>query len=432
MDEWMADEPLVIERAEGCWLIDTDGRRYLDGLSSLGVNTHGHRQAKLDEALVAQVERAAHTTLYHLTHPTVVELAARLVRLAPPGLERVLFSECGSSAVEATLKIAYAYWRFRGQPERYLFVSMNGAYHGDTLGTISVGRIDVIHDTYLPLLFPTRAFAQPYCYRCPLELSYPACDLACANTLEQVLAREGDRVAAVIVEPLVQGVAQVIAPDGHLARVAEITRRHGVLLIADEILTGCGRTGTMFACEAEGVAPDLLTVGKGLTGGYLPLSATLTTAEIFEAFLGEGRMLFNGTTYSGNPLAAAVALASLDLFEQEDVLGRARALADVLAVELKAVQALKHVGDVRQRGLVAMIELVADSPTRTPFPPEAQVGVRVCRRARDLGLVINSSPAGVISVVPALAMSPDDLRLLVAILLKAIHEVTQPCDQTDD
>ncbi|MGH8905376.1 MAG: adenosylmethionine--8-amino-7-oxononanoate transaminase [Egibacteraceae bacterium] len=423
MEKWMAGEPLVIERAEGCWLVDTDGKRYLDGSASQGASAHGHRRAELDEALIAQVQRVAHTTTNLLTHPAAAELAARLVRLAPSGLERVCFSESGSAAIETALKMAYAYWQFRREPERTLFVYMDGAYHGDTLGAISVG---LLRDAYSPLLFPTRAFARPYCYRCPLDLSYPSCNLACADTLEDVLAREGDRVAAILIEPLVQGVgSMVMAPDGHLARVAEIARRHGVLLIADEILTGFGRTGTMFACEAEGVAPDLITLGKGLTGGYLPLSATLATAEIFEAFLGESRMFLNGSTYSGNPLATAVALASLDVFEQEDTVGRARALAGVLAVELKAFQGLKHVGDVRQRGLVAGIELVADPATRTPFPPDAQVTKQVVYRARELGLVINSMPGHVITVIPALAMSPDDLRWLIATLLRAVRDVTE-------
>jgi adenosylmethionine---8-amino-7-oxononanoate aminotransferase len=423
MDDWMAGEPPVIERAEGCWLVDTDGRRYLDGSASLGVNVHGHRRAELDEALIAQIQRVAHTTTYFLTHPPAAELAARLVRMAPSGLERVCFSECGSAAVETALKMAYAYWQFRGERERTLFVFMDGDYHGDTLGGISVS---LLRDAYLPLLFPTRTFARSYCYRCPLDLSYPSCGLACADTLEGVLAREGDRVAAVIIEPLVQGAGGIVtAPDGHLARVAEIARRHGALLIADEVFMGLGRTGTMFASEAEGVAPDLLTLGKHLTGGYLPLAATLATAEIFEAFVGENRMFYNGSTYSGNPLAAAVALANLDLFEQEDVLGRARVLADILARELKAFQGLAHVGDVRQRGLVAGIELVADPATRTPFPRDARIGKQVSSRARELGLVIHPMPRDVISVTPALAMSPDDLRLVIAILLRAIREVTE-------
>lgn len=422
MDRWMADEPLVIERAEGCWLVDTDGRRYLDGNASLWVNVHGHRRAELDEAVRAQLERVAHTTFLGLSNPAAAELAARLVALAPPGLERVFFSESGASAVEVALKMAYGYWRFRGAAQRSLFVSMGGAYHGDTLGAVSVGHIDAFHDTYRPLLFPSLAFAQPYCYRCPLGLAYPSCDLACADTLADVLARDGQQVAAVVIEPLVQGAAGIVtAPDGHLARVAEIAHHHGALLIADEVATGFGRTGTMFACEAEGVAPDLLALGKGLTGGYLPMSATLATAEIFDAFLGDHRTFFHGHSYSGNPLAAAVALASLDLFESEDVLARGRALADVLSVELKAFEGLPHVGDIRQRGLMAGIELVADPATRTPFPPGAQVGARVCRRARDLGLVIR--PLGdVVVIMPALAMQPDELRFLTGTLLRAVRE----------
>jgi adenosylmethionine-8-amino-7-oxononanoate aminotransferase len=425
MDQWLDDEPLVIERAQGCWLFDTDGRRYLDGNASLWVNVHGHGRVELDAALRAQLDQAAHTTLLGLSNPASVELAARLAALAPPGLERVFFSESGASAVEVGLKMAYAYWRLRGQPERTLFVSMDGAYHGDTLGAVSVGRIDAFHETYRPLLFEARAFAQPYCYRCPLGLEHPSCGLACADTLEGVLARDAERVAAVVVEPLVQGAAGIVtAPDGHLARVAEITRRHGALLFVDEVATGFGRTGTMFACEAEGVAPDLMAIGKGLTAGYLPMSATLATAEIFDAFLGPGRTFFHGHSYSGNPLSAAVALASLDLFASQDVLGQARALAGALAVELKAFEGLAHVGDVRQRGLMAGIELVADPASRAPFPAPAQVGARVCRRARDLGLVIR--PLGdVLVIVPALAMTLDELRFLTSTLLRAVVEVTE-------
>ena len=320
--------------------------------------------------------------------------------------------------------MAHAWWRHRGQPQRSLFVAMDGAYHGDTIGSVSVGRISEFHATYEPLLFETRGFAQPYCYRCPLGLTYPACALACADTLEGVLAREGDRVAAVVVEPLVQGADGIVtAPDGHLARVAAIARSHGVLLIVDEVATGFGRTGTLFACEQERVEPDLMAIGKGLTGGYLPMSATLTTPEVFDAFVGPGRTFFHGHSYSGNPLAAAVALANLDVFEQEGTLARARALAGALAVELERFRGLPYVGDVRRRGLMAGIELVADPATKAPFPPEWRVGARVCRRARDLGLVIR--PLGdVLVVMPALAMSAEELRLLADRLLQALHDVT--------
>jgi len=424
MTSWLADEPLVVERAEGCWLVDTAGRRYLDANASLWVNVHGHARPELDAALREQLDAVAHTTLLGLTNPPAARLAARLAALAPQGLERVFFSESGASAVEVALKMAYAYWLFRGQGQRSLFVSADGAYHGDTVGSVSVGHIDAFHDTYRPLLFPTHGFAQPYCYRCPLGLTYPSCELACADTLDDVLARHGDRVAAVVIEPLVQGAAGIItAPDGHLRRVAEITRRHGVLLIADEVATGFGRTGPMFACEAEGVVPDLMAVGKGLTGGYLPMSATLASAAIFDAFTDAGQVFFHGHSYSGNPLAAAVALASLELFDTDATLARGRALGEVLAAELKRLDGLDHVGDVRRRGVMCGIELVADRATRAAYPSQARVGARVCRRARDLGVVIR--PLGdTIVVMPALVMSPDEVAFCVDVLAQAITEVT--------
>lgn len=424
MNGWLADEPLVIERAEGCWLYDGDGNRYLDGNASLWVNVHGHRNPHLDAALHAQVERLAHSTFLGLTNPPAAELAARLVALAPPGLQRVFFSESGASAVEVALKMAYAYHLLNGEGQRSLFVSMDGAYHGDTVGSVSVGHIDAFHDTYRPLLFPTRGFAQPYCYRCPLGLTHPECGLACADTLDDVLQREGDRVAAVVVEPLVQGAAGIVtAPDGHLARVAEIARRHGVLLVVDEVATGFGRTGTLFACEAEGVAPDLMAIGKGLTGGYLAMSATLTSSRIFDAFRDSGQTFFHGHSYSGNPLAAAVALANLDLFSHTGALDRGRELAAVLAAETARLADLPHVGDIRRRGLMCGVELVADRGSRAPYPPQERVGAAVCRRARDLGVVLR--PLGdTIVVMPALAMQPDDLRFLVDVLERCIGEVT--------
>ena len=329
MDAWLADEPLVIDAAEGVWLIDRDGRRYLDGNASLWVNVHGHRHPTLDAALHAQVDRIAHATYLGLANTPATLLAERLVALAPGRLDRVFFSESGASAVEVAIKMAYAAWLLRGEPQRDLFVSVEGAYHGDTVGSVSVGHIDVFHETYRPLLFTTAAVPQPYCYRCPLSLEPATCGLACAEALADVLAEHGDRVAAVVVEPRVQGAAGIVtAPDGHLRRVAELARAHGALLIADEVATGFGRTGPLFSCQAEDVEPDLMAIGKGLTGGYLPMSATLTTPEIFEAF--RGSTFFHGHSYSGNPLAAAVALANLDVFEAEDTLDRAAGLAETL------------------------------------------------------------------------------------------------------
>jgi len=426
MQGWLEDDPLIIERAEGCELIDTEGRRYLDGVSSLWVNVHGHGVAAIDAAIVDQLGRLAHSTFLGLSHPPAIELAARLVALAPGRLERVFFSENGAAAVEVALKMAYSYWRHRGE-DRPTFVRLENAYHGDTIGAVSIGGIDRFHETYRPLLFSTAAIPSPYCYRCPLGLTHPSCELACADALEAVLAREGDRVAAVVVEPLVQGAAGIItAPDGHLRRIADIARRHGVLLVVDEVATGFGRTGTMFACQQEGVEPDLMCVAKGLTGGYLPLSATLATGAVFDAFLArpeEHRTLYHGHSYSGNPLCCAAALANLDVFESSEVLdslpGRIGALAEALA----PLAGHPHVGEIRQRGLMVGIELVADRAGREPFPEHLQVGAEVAKATRPRGAVVR--PLGdVVVLLPPLAMTEPQLRRLVEATAAAIDEVT--------
>jgi len=426
MQGWMESDPLIIERAEGCELVDTEGHRYLDGVSSLWVNVHGHSHPAIDAAIVEQLGRLAHSTFLGLTHVPAIELAARLVALAPGRLERVFFSENGAASVEVALKMAYSYWRHRGE-DRPTFVRLENAYHGDTIGAVSVGGIDRFHETYRPLLFATTAIPSPYCYRCPLGLSHPSCDLACAEALEAVLAREGSSVAAVVVEPLVQGAAGIItAPDGHLRRIADIARRHGVLLVVDEVATGFGRTGRLFACEHEAVEPDLMCVAKGLTGGYLPLSATLATADVFDAFLArpeEHRTLYHGHSYSGNPLSCAAALANLDVFESERVLESLPGKVEALAAALKPLADHPHVGDVRQRGLMAGIELVADRATKEPFPERLQVGAEVALATRPRGAIVR--PLGdVVVLMPPLAMTEEELGRLVAATAEAIDEVT--------
>jgi adenosylmethionine-8-amino-7-oxononanoate aminotransferase len=426
MQGWMENDPLIIERGEDCELIDTEGRRYLDGVSSLWVNVHGHRHPAIDAAIAEQLGRLAHSTFLGLTHPPAIELAARLAALAPGRLERVFFSENGAAAVEVALKMAYSYWRHRGE-ERPTFVRLENAYHGDTIGAVSVGGIDRFHETYRPLLFATASIPSPYCYRCPLGLSHPDCGLACADVLDEVLTREGDAVAAVVIEPLVQGAAGIItAPDGHLRRVADIARRHGVLLVVDEVATGFGRTGKMFACEHEGIEPDLLCLAKGLTGGYLPLSATLATSAVFDAFLArpeEHRTLYHGHSYSGNPLCCAAALANLDVFEAEDTLAALPGKAAALARLLAPLADHPHVGQVRQRGLMVGIELVADRATKDPFPEHLQVGAHVATAARPRGAIIR--PLGdVIVLMPPLAMTEEELSRLVAATAAAIDEAT--------
>ncbi len=392
------------------------------------VNLWGHNRPELLAALHAQVDALPHATFLGLTNPPAIELAERLVRLAPDGLTRVFFSENGAAAVEVAVKMAYAYWRHRGERGRRLFVSLDNAYHGDTLGAVSVGGFDAFHALYRELLFETRRIPSPYCYRCPLGRSYPGCGLACADVLDEVLAAEAETVAAVITEPLVQGAAGMItAPDGHLRRLREVCDRHGVLLIVDEVATGFGRTGATFASQLEGVRPDLMAVGKALTGGYTAMSATLATEEVYRAFLGapeEGRTFFHGHSYSGNPLAAAVAGANLDLFVAEDLPAVVRRKAGVLAEALTALQGLDHVGDIRQRGLMCGIELVADRGTKAPFPPAWLAGKRICDALRDDGIILR--PLGdVVVLLPAPAMEDDDLRFLVAATGKAIERVTR-------
>lgn len=399
-------EPLVIVAADGCTLIDESGRRYLDGVSSLWANVHGHRRTEIDNAVRAQLDRVAHSTLLGLTHPPAVELAARLAALAPAGLSRVFYSDSGSTAVEVALKLAFQAHRHRGSHERSQFLALTGAYHGDTLGAVSVGGIDLFHQLFQPLLFHTKR-ATP--------------DVA---SLEAAFAAHGRELAACIVEPLIQGAAGMrLVPDGFLRRARELCDEHGVLLIADEVATGFGRTGTMFACEQEGVRPDLLCLAKGLTGGYLPLAATLCTEEIFRCFMGspaEQRTFFHGHTYTGNPLACAAALASLDVFTRDRVLENVPKLAASLGRLLSSAFATHpHVREIRQRGLMVGIEI---GPTRTTsYPPEQTMGARICKRARDYGVILR--PLGdVIVLMPPLSIKNGELVQLVAATARAINE----------
>lgn len=429
MADWTAGEPLVIEAGEAEFLIDTDGRRYVDGVSSLWCNLHGHRRPRIDAAVRDQLARIAHSTLLGLASPPSIELAARLSALAPAGLERVFYSDSGATAVEVALKMAFQYWRQRPdpRPEKSKFVHLEHAYHGDTLGAVSVGGIDLFHQAYGPLLFETIQAPAPYCYRCSLGLEPEACGMACAGRMEDILAERCDEVAAVIVEPLVQGAAgMIVHPPEYLKRVAEACRAHDVLLIADEVATGFGRTGRMFACEHEAVRPDLMAVAKGITGGYLPLAATLTTEKVYEAFLGgQGRKFFHGHTYTGNALGCAAGLASLDVFESDGVLERIGRLAERLGGLLEPLADLPHVGEVRRRGVMVGIELVADRATRQPFPVSERRGARACEAARERGVWIR--PLGdVVILMPPFCISDESLEQLADAARFGIEEATAP------
>jgi len=432
MQEYARLKPLVIAGGEGSCLIDVEGNRYLDGVSSLWVTVHGHRREEINNAVKKQLDKIAHSTLLGLANVPSILLARRLVEMAPAGLARVFYSDCGSTAVEIALKIAFQYWRQKDggrYSAKTRYVALGEAYHGDTVGSVSVGGMDLFHEIFRPLLFDCLRAPQPYCYRCPLGLKKEACGLACAAKLEEILFNHGAEIAAVVVEPLVQGAAGIIvAPEGYLARVREACDRHNVLLIADEVAVGFGRTGRMFACEHEGVSPDLMCLAKGITGGYLPLAATLATDEVYGAFLGEHReckTFFHGHTYTGNPLACAAALASLDLFETDRVLDRLPAKAALMAAGLQRFNRLAHAGDVRQKGMMAGVELVRNKETKEPFPWEENVGHRVVLEARKRGLIIR--PLGnVIVLMPPLSMAESELEQVLDITCRSIETVTGP------
>jgi adenosylmethionine-8-amino-7-oxononanoate aminotransferase len=425
MKDWLEDDHVIIERAKGVELIDIDGNRYLDGVSSLWTNVHGHRVPAIDKAVTAQLGKVAHSTLLGLGNVPSIELAGELIRIAPPSLCKIFYSDSGSTAVEIALKMAFQFWQQRGGPadEKMRFACLSDAYHGDTIGSVSVGGIDLFHAIYKPLLFKTVQIPAPFCYRCPLDKERATCSMECAEVAEIAISESAGELAAVVMEPLVQGAAgMVVHPEGYLRRVADACREHDVLLILDEVATGFGRTGRMFACEHEGVEPDMLCLAKGISGGYLPLAATLVTEHVFEGFLGDYesfRTFFHGHTYTGNPLACAAALGSLKVFREKKVLEHVRTLAGDMAALLEPLRDRPHVGDVRQRGLMAGIEIVKDVETRESFDIGLRVGHRVILEARKRGAILR--PLGdVIILMPPFAMTRSQLRKLVKIADESI------------
>src|SRR5438309_11897097 len=435
MQTWLeplpGDEPVIISHARGSWLFDTRGRKYLDAISSLWVNLHGHRKAEIDAAIKLQLEYVAHTTLLGLASPPSIELAAELVRRMPrfegqPILDKVFYSDSGSTAVEVALKIAFQHWKLRGKPKKSKFIALGEAYHGDTIGAVSVGGMDLFHQIFQPLLFDVLRVPTPYVYRWPTGARH--CLESAALAAEAVISGRRDEIAAVVLEPLMQGAAGMIAhPPGYLRRIAKACRENGVLLICDEVAVGFGRTGTLFACEQEEVVPDILCLAKGLSGGYLPLAATVATDAIYESFLGpfdSKKTFFHGHSYTGNPLACAAALASLRLFDEEGTLGHVRQMAERLGGGLKPLAKLKQVGDVRQRGLMIGIELVKDRATKEPYGYGDRMGHRVSLAARKRELMLRAL-GDVVVVMPPLSIAPAEVDLLLEALHASLKEATE-------
>ena len=423
MADWLVDDPVVIESGEGFYLIDTDGNRYIDGVSSLWCNVHGHRVQKVDDAIRAQLDKIAHSTLLGLGQTTSIELAEKLVQIAPGDLQKVFYSDSGATAVEIALKIAYQYWQNIGQSKRTQFISLHDAYHGDTVGSVSVGGMDLFHGIFKSMLFEAFFVPSPDPYR--YEGTPDQCAEVSLNAMEAILKQHGETVAAIVVEPLVQGAAGIIVhPEGFLKGVEKLARQYGVLLIVDEVAMGFGRTGKMFACEHEGVEPDLMCIAKGISAGYLPLAATLTTQKIFDAFAVSGditKTFYHGHTYTGNALGCAAALASLELFEENRILETMSEKIDLMSHFFARYRMLPHVGDVRQCGMVGAVELVADRQTKERFDSKQKIGAKLCAAMRPKGAMMR--PLGdVIVMMPAVGMDVATLKKLLEIVEETLTD----------
>jgi adenosylmethionine-8-amino-7-oxononanoate aminotransferase len=433
MKYWLQEEPTIIIEGKDCFIKDIDGKWYLDGVSSLWVNIHGHRRTEIDEAVKVQLDKIAHSTLLGACNEPSIVLAKKLAELLenalPWGepLKKIFYSDNGSTAVEIALKIAYQYWVNLGVKGKDTFVSLKEGYHGDTIGAVSVGGVELFHQVYKPLLNKSIQAPAPYCYRCELGLSYPDCGLGCLKEMEKILKENQNNIIAVIVEPLVQCAGGIIVwPQGYLKGLRELCNKYEILLIADEVATGFGRTGKMFACEHEEVTPDIICLSKGITNGYMPLAVTAVKEKIFDAFLGEIeeiKTFYHGHSYTGNPLACAAAIANLEIFEKDKTLESLPPKIELLREELSEIGKLEHVGDVRQKGMIAGVELVKDKTTKEPFPWKEQTGWKVVKAARKHGVWLR--PLGdIIVIIPPLIISEENLKGLLKVIKDCIIEIT--------
>jgi len=429
MQEWMAEDPCIISEGDGHYLVDVHGRKYLDGVSSLWCNVHGHRKKEIDDAIKAQLDRIAHSTFLGLSHVPGIQLAQKLIEISPKGLQRVFYSDDGATAVEVALKMAVQYWQLKGETRRTRIATLAESYHGDTVGSMSMGYSETFHRFYTSLLFPVLRLTPPHVFRYYQGLSETGALSAAVKEAEEIVNAEKDTLAALVVEPLMQGAAGMWAqPAEYVAALDEICRRNGILFVLDEVATGFGRTGKMFACEHAGVAPDILCLAKGITGGYLPLAATLATEEIFSAFLGEYKeykTFFHGHTYTGNPLGCAAALANLELFEHENIVEKMQPRITYLQKRLnEEFVSLAHVSDVRQWGFMVGIELVEDQASRKKYPPEKRIGHRVILEARKRSVMIR--PLGdIVILMPPLTITDEELAMLLDVVYDCVRDVTE-------
>ncbi|MFC1667980.1 adenosylmethionine--8-amino-7-oxononanoate transaminase [Chlamydiota bacterium] len=428
MKDWINDDISIIEKGEGVYLYDTHGRRYIDGISSLWVNVHGHRHPTINNAIKDQLDKISHSTLLGLSNVPSILLAKKLVEITPSSLKKVFFSDNGSTAVEVALKMAYQACQQRGLKKKKYFISFENAYHGDTIGSVSVGGMDLFHKIYKPFLFNVLRCPAPYCYHCDNKIIVPHCAYNCLQKVSSILAEKADEIIGVIVEPMIQCAAGMLTqPSGFMTELKSLCERYSVMLLVDEVATGFGRTGNMFACNHENIDPDILVLAKGLTGGYLPIAATLTSQEIYDAFYGdynEQKTFFHGHTYTGNPLGCVAAIKSLELFEKEKTLEKLQPKIACTEEALQPFYELAHVGDIRQCGFMVGIELVKDKERRIPYNWDEKIGIKVIQEARKRGVIIR--PLGnVIVMMPPLVITLSQLEELLNVIYESIKTVTE-------
>ncbi|GAB6071638.1 adenosylmethionine--8-amino-7-oxononanoate transaminase [Venenivibrio stagnispumantis] len=430
MKVYAEEDNVIVERGEGNYIYDIYGNKYLDGVASLWCNVHGHNHPKLNKAIIDQLNKIAHFTTLGASNIPAILLAKKLVEITPSKLEKVFYSEDGSEAMEIAIKIAYHYWHNIGEKEKTKFVTLNEAYHGDTLGSVSVGGINIFHEKYKPLLFDVYKLPSPYLKAIQIAGREKALEEETTKKLieevEEFIFQNHQRIAGFVVEGGVQGAAGILPfPKGYLKEIRRICTEYNILLIVDEVAVGFGRTGYMFASEKEGIEPDILALGKGITGGYLPLAATLTTKEIFDAFwgeFGEAKHFYHGHTYTGNPLACNVALANIELFDEEKRLKNVKERIKQLESRLPEFLQLKYVGDVRNYGLMAGVELVKDKKTKEPFPYGERTGFKVAKNMLKRGIWVR--PLGdVMVIMPPLSITAEELDYFIDSLKDSINEI---------
>ncbi|MEI7474045.1 MAG: adenosylmethionine--8-amino-7-oxononanoate transaminase [bacterium] len=429
MKDYEKDEkPIIIERGEGIYIWDIEGNRYIDGISSWWVNVLGHSNTRLNNAIINQLQKIEHVLLAGFSHKPAIELAEKLINLMPEAITRVFYSDNGSTAVEVALKMAYQYCVQSGKPQKNKFIALKNSYHGDTIGAVSVGGVELFHHVYKPLLFDVCQAESPYCYRCPEGKKADTCKVECISSMEKIFQEHSDEIIGVVVEPLNQAAGgMIIYPSKYLAKVRELCDKYDALLIDDEVAMGFGRTGKMFAFEHAEIVPDIVCVAKGLTGGYMPLSATLTTEKIYKAFYDDyenKKTFYHGHSFTGNPLAASVALECAKIYEEDKIIEAIQPKIKRLKEEMQKLKDNKYVGDIRQIGMVGAIELVRNKETKEEFPLKDRIGHQIYKEALKRGAIIR--PLGnVLYFMPPLIITEEEIEKLVNIAHESIKAVLE-------